>query len=113
MSPLTCQASSRFIPLRFVLWLRPTTRRTRLLRGHQSPLTPHAGGSVFLIFTPSSPSLMGLLRVSVPTQTKRTSTFFLLIPLLPAAVLPQVSTSASSRHCVRLVPREFGLMLVL
>src|SRR6266699_180180 len=106
MSPPTCQESWRFIPLRFGLWQHLTTRRSRLLRGRQFHRTPHAGRSAFLIFTPSSPSLTVALRVSLPTHTTVTSTFFSLIPLLPVVVLPRPSTSASSRHCVRSAPRE-------
>src|ERR1039457_1278452 len=106
MSSPTCHAASRFTPLRFALWQRPTTRRTRLPRGRQFHPTPHAGRSVFLIFTPSSPRLTVFLRVSPPTHTTVTSTFFSLIPLLPVVVLPPASTSASSRPCVRSAPRE-------
>ena len=50
--------------------------------------------------------LTAFLRVSLPTHTTATSTFFSLIPLLPVVVLPRASTSASSRHCVRSAPRE-------
>src|SRR6266576_1756946 len=106
MSPLTCQASWRFTPLRFGLWQRLTTHRSRLLRGRQFHQTPHVGRSVFPIFTPSLPSLTVALRVSLPTHTMATSTFFSLILLLPVVVLQPGSTSASSRHYVRSGPRE-------
>src|SRR6266566_4688557 len=106
MSPLTCQASWRFTPLRFGLWQRLTTRRSRLLRGRQFHQTPHAGTSVFPVFTPSSPSLTVFLQVSLPIHTTATSTFFSLIRLLRVVVLPPASTVASSRHCVRWAHRD-------
>src|SRR5207244_6526835 len=83
----------------FTLWQRPTTHRTRLLRGHQFRPTLRAGRSDFLNFTPSSPSVMVFLRVSFPTQTRATSTLSSLIRLLPVVVLRQASTTAPSRRC--------------
>ena len=103
MSPPTCQTSWRLTPLRFDLWQRHTTRRSRLPRGHQSHPKPHAGKSVWRGFTLSSPSRTALLQASLPTPTTATSTSSSLIPRLPAAELPAVSISASSPRCVPLV----------
>lgn len=106
MSPPTWRASSRFTQPRFGCWPRYTTRRTRLLRGHQFHPTSHAGRSVFLVSTPSSPSLTVFSPALLPTHTTATSTFFLLIPHSRVAVLPPSFTSSSSPRYWRPVLRE-------
>ena len=76
MSPPTCQALSRFTQPRFAFWPRRNIRPSRLPRGHQFHPTPHAGRSVFLVSTPSSPSLTVFSPALLPTHTTATSTFF-------------------------------------
>src|SRR4029450_1359304 len=106
MSPPTWQALSRFTQPRFACWPRHTIRPSRLPHGHQLHLTPHAGRSVFLVSTPSSPSLTVFSLALLPTHTTATSTFFLLIPHSPVAVLPPSFTSSSNRRYGRPVLRE-------
>jgi hypothetical protein len=106
MSPPTWQALSRFTQPRFACWPRPTIRPSRLPRGHQFHPTPHASRSVFLVSTPSSPSLTVFSLALLPTHTTATSTFFLLIPHSPVAVLPPSFTSSSNRRYGRPALRE-------
>jgi hypothetical protein len=113
MSPPTWQTSSRFIQPRFVFWPRHTIRRTRLPRGHQFHPTLHAGRSVFLVSTPSSPSLTVFSPALLPTHSTATSTFFLLIPHSRVAVLPPSFTSSSSPRYWQPVLRELTLTRVL
>jgi len=106
MNPPTWQASSRFTQPRFAFWPRRTIRPSRLPRGHQFHLTSHAGRSIFLVSTPSSPSLTVFSPALLPTHTTANSTFFLLIPHSPVAVLPPGFTSSSSPRYGRPVHRE-------
>jgi len=96
MNPPTWQA----------FWPRRNIRPSRLPRGHQFHLTSHAGRSVFLVSTPSSPSLTVFSQALLPTHPTATSTFFLLIPHSPVVVLPPSFTCSSNPRYWRPVLRE-------
>src|SRR4029077_2753326 len=111
--PPISQELSRLIRLRFACWRRPTIPRSRLPRGHQSHLMPHAGKNAWLTFTPSLPSRTAFSQASLPTRSTPTSTFSSLIQRSLVAVSPAAFTIASRPRCPPLTPRRLPLLPVL
>jgi len=113
MSPPISQALSRLIRLRFACWQHPIIPQSRLPRGHQSHLMPHAGKNAWLTFTPSLPSRTAYSQASLPTRSTATSTFSSLIQRSLVTVSPATFTIASSPRCAPLTPRGLPLLPVL
>src|SRR5438477_12437074 len=113
MSPPIPQALSRLIRLRFACWQHPIIPQSRLPRGHQSHLMPHAGKNAWLTFTPSLPSRTASSQASLPTRSTATSTFSSLIQRSLVTVSPAACNIASSPCCAPLTPRRLPLFPAL